>query len=89
MEATNKVKVNMLFVANIAIVAETERMEFQVSTDVKQAIEDIHRFFSGKKIRGLLYTVLINDKVYSHALNDGYTIAEGDNITIVPVTLGG
>jgi len=79
----------MLFMANIAVVAETERMEFQVSSDVKQAIEDIHRFFSGKKIKGLLYTVLINDKVYSHALEDGYTIVEGDSITIVPVTLGG
>jgi len=63
--------------------------EFIISCDVKQAIDDIRDFFSAKNIQGLLYTVFINGVIYTKALAEGYSINEDDEITIVPIVLGG
>ena len=89
MDIIKKVKVTMFFKANIAAAAGADQTEFMISPDVKQAIDDIRGYFSGRNIQGLLYTVFINGATYDKALKEGYTIKEGDEITIIPTILGG
>ena len=89
MDTTKRVKVTLRFMTNIATVTGTNETEYFVSKDVKEAIDDIRKYFAEKSAQSLLYTILINDNIYDVALQEGYSICEGDTLTIIPVTLGG
>jgi len=79
----------MRFIANVASAAGEDKTVFTISSDIKLAIDDIHRYFTAKNAQDLLYTVLINDRIYHQLIAENYAIREGDRLTILPVTLGG
>ena len=89
MDTTKKVNVTMSFKESIAIAAGVSQTEFLISTDVKQAVDDIRGHFANLSIQGLLYTITINGRIYSQAIESNYSIREGDEITILPTISGG
>lgn len=84
----NSVTVQVKFMGSISKAVGKDRMQLATSADLETAIGDVKQQILAAA-SDLLYTMLIGGMHYSIALKQGINLQDGDEITVIPVTLGG
>lgn len=83
-----RVRVVVKFVGNIRDAMGQEQQEMLVAPDIAAAAGDLRKAIV-KAAPDLLYTMLINGTHYTYAMKKGITLKDGDELSIIPVMLGG
>ncbi len=85
--------VKLKFVGHLAVRAgRAERCIKLVRRDSdsgRETVEALRKSIEAIIGSDVLYSVLINGRSINMLLNEGYALADGDEITVVPVILGG
>jgi len=66
-----------------------KEMEMDVETDIDKAVGAVKDVIVSKAGNDVLFNILVNGVSYSAAKKDGSDIKQGDEIAVIPVTLGG
>lgn len=82
------VRVTVRFIGNIREAMGKEQQEMQVSPAIEAAAGELRKEMI-KAAPDLLYTMLINGSHYTYAMNQGVLLKDGDELSIIPVMLGG
>ena len=82
------VTIDVRFTGSIARLVGKDSMRIRTSPELEAAIADVKRQMKGAA-KDVLYTMLISGMHYSIAIQQGIKLKDGDEITVIPVTLGG
>lgn len=84
----NSVKITVKFIGSIAALMGKDQIILETTDDLERAIGDIKQQILAVA-PDILYTMLIGGKHYSIALKQLTKLKDGDEILVIPVTLGG
>lgn len=82
-------KVTVKYTAHLKELIGLEQCTLDLSPDIKTALEEIDSFHKTKGRGGMLYSATINGLNHVAAMRDGITLKDGDEITLMPLILGG
>ena len=82
------VNIQVKFMGSISKAVGKDCIQLETSADLETAIGDVKQQILAAA-PDLLYTMLIGGMHYSIALKQGVKLEDGDEISVIPVTLGG